>query len=102
MDEVVECSDISAKKQTESENGEAQSRKSGKKRNSLDIHAIVEVNPDYPRSKGGYNSFLRQMGWEMMFWIAHCQDESLMKNRWITMVECADEVYVDVEVHSAM
>ncbi|KAJ5534014.1 hypothetical protein N7527_000268 [Penicillium freii] len=59
--------------------------------NSLDIHSIVEVKANYLRSKDGYDSFLRQMGWE---WIAHCQNKSLMKNRWIMIVECADEVYL--------
>ncbi|KAJ5404912.1 hypothetical protein N7465_006196 [Penicillium sp. CMV-2018d] len=34
--------------------------------NSLDIHSIVEVKANHLRSRDGYDSFLRQMGWEMM------------------------------------
>ena len=35
-----------------------------------DSHSIVEVKPNYLRSNDGYDPFLRQMDWEMLFWIA--------------------------------
>ncbi|KAJ5784050.1 uncharacterized protein N7518_009727 [Penicillium psychrosexuale] len=62
--------------------------------NRNDIHCIVEVKSNLLRSKTGYENFLRQMGWEMLFWIANCHKLNLMKNRWIMMAECADEVYL--------
>lgn len=50
-------------------------------RNPNDIHCIVEVKPNLFRSKDGYEKVLRQMGWEMMFWIANCHMKNLRKNR---------------------
>ncbi|KAI2741320.1 hypothetical protein DTO013E5_8423 [Penicillium roqueforti] len=47
--------------------------------NRNDIHCIVEVKSNLLRSKTGYENFLRQMGWEMLFWIANCHKLNLMK-----------------------
>lgn len=35
-----------------------------------DSHSIVEVEPNYLRCNDGYDPRLRQMDWEMLFWIA--------------------------------